>query len=100
MGRRALVIGGSGYIGRALVWLLNESGWMVYAPSRDALDLLAIPEDPKSWWAPWDVVYLCAAITRFIECEDQRIAYRVNVDAPIRIAQLCDPKKVVYLSSE
>ncbi len=39
-------------------------------------------------------------MTRFIECEDNSLAYRVNVDAPREIAELVHPAQVIYLSSE
>src|SRR5262249_53999947 len=56
------------------------------------------------------VVYICAAMTRFVDCEDNRLAYRINVDAPIAIAEMAQDQgdwmvgkteaKVIYLSSE
>lgn len=49
-----------------------------------------------------DVVYLCAAMTRFIDCEAVSDAYRVNVDGVVELAKKLkfSGSKIVYLSSE
>lgn len=94
----ALVIGAGGMIGGALCKALVDAGHEVYGTTRAELDLLDIP-DGYEWSAGHaDVVYICAAKTRFIDCESDRDAYRINVDAPIEIAKRYS--KVVYLSSE
>jgi dTDP-4-dehydrorhamnose reductase len=102
---KALVIGSSGKIGARLIKALRAADIEAIGTTRNELDLLAIPEQFPPHWLDADVVYLCAAKTRFIECEDHQDAYRCNVDAPLTIAQRYMEKrgpfsKVVYLSSE
>ncbi len=93
---KALVIGGTGFIGSALVCALRERDIDVEYTTRQTLDLLKPIESLPSC----DIVYICAAMSRFIECEDNPLAYRVNVDAPREIAELVHPAQVIYLSSE
>lgn len=97
---KALVIGASGFIGKGLADYLWNHGFEVTGPRREALDLLNLP-DQLPWAHVW---YICAAMSRFIECEDQRAAYRVNVDGPVEIGRRSNINKyvprVVYLSSE
>ena len=38
-------------------------------------------------------------MSRFIECEDKPMAYRVNVDGPLEVARRTTGK-IIYLSSE
>jgi NADH dehydrogenase len=96
---KALVIGAAGTIGRALADALSAKGHETICLTRVQLDLLAIPEKWPAEFDGTDVVYLCAAMTRFIDCEANPDAYRVNVDAIIEIAQKTSAKKV-YISSE
>ncbi len=93
---RALIIGGNGYIGSQLKGALENIFWEVTATYREDYDLLNLP----SVQPDIDVVYICAAMTRFIECEDDARAYRINVDAPINIAKAYPQAKIIYLSSE
>jgi dTDP-4-dehydrorhamnose reductase len=51
---------------------------------RGALDLLA----PPAAIAPADVVYLCAGVNGFQRCEQDRTAYRANVDGTLAVAAL------------
>ena len=94
---RATVIGAGGTIGKALCKALAAAGHEVIAVTRNELDLLNLPE-----WCPpplqGEVAYLCAAKTRFIDCEADSDAYRVNVDAPAHIGKWFP--KTIYLSSE
>ena len=92
---KALVIGGTGFIGSHLVDTLNTAGHKVWFTTRRTWDLAFPGEDlPDS-----DVVYICAAMSRFIECEDKPMAYRVNVDGPLEVARRTTGK-IIYLSSE
>lgn len=93
---RALVIGGTSFIGAALKGALWQKNVEVIATTRETCDLLNLPDSLP----PSDVVYICAAMTRFIDCEANPLAYRINVDAPLQIAEMCQPAKIVYLSSE
>ena len=56
--RRALVVGGTRGIGRALATLLGERGWFVDAPGRGGLNMLY----PESWplVGAYDFVAFCA----------------------------------------
>lgn len=91
----ALVTGASGYIGSALVQRLKPN---VQGTTRKTLDLLELGD--LTFLGKPDVVYLCAAKTRFIDCEADHTAYRVNVDAQIEIATHFAGAKIVFLSSE
>ena len=93
---RIFVTGAGGYIGSALAERLRGEH-QVIAPTRREFDLLEFePLDLSRFGA--DVVYLCAAKTRFIDCERDPNAYRVNVDAQIALARYFP--KAIYLSSE
>ncbi len=93
---RVLVVGGTGFIGGALVSALRGAGIEVDYTTRQTVDLLK----PIHILPIFDVVYICAAMTKFIDCEDDSRAYRINVDAPREIAELLSPAKIIYLSSE
>lgn len=99
---RALVIGAGGKIGSALCRALIDAGHEVIGTTRKEVDLTELQSDLYNQFDRPEVVYLCAAATRFIDCEDGRDAYLVNVDAPIAIARQFKRHgvKMVYLSSE
>lgn len=100
---RALVIGGDSFIGGELVRQLEARGEQVIKTTRklgreDAVFFdMTYPLIPEC-----DVAFICAAVTKFIDCEDDRNAYRVNVDAPISIATQQAEKGAltVFISSE
>jgi dTDP-4-dehydrorhamnose reductase len=94
---KTLVIGAGGKIGSALVGALREAGHEVQGTTRKELNLLDVPETLA--FQP-DVIYICAASTRFIDCETDPQAYKVNVDGPIEVAKRFGYAKIVYLSSE
>lgn len=103
---RALVIGGDGFLGRALVAALKDAGESVRCTTRrpafiGAADYLDLAE-PIPALPDVDVVYLVAAITTFQACEGNAEAWRVNVDAPIEVAmQAIDRGSfVVFVSSD
>lgn len=97
---KVMVIGANGKIGRVLVDALREAGHETVGVTRKFLDLSALPMDIPGAIGTADVVYLCAAMTRFIDCEADEQAYSVNVDAPAEIARQMAPARVVYCSSE
>jgi dTDP-4-dehydrorhamnose reductase len=82
--KRALVTGGSGQVGGAVVAAAESHGFSVSAPGRDVLDLA----DPVSIAAaiatePWDVVINCAAYTAVDKAESEpAVAHRINATAP------------------
>ncbi|MDP3952643.1 sugar nucleotide-binding protein [Microbacterium sp.] len=99
--KKALVVGAGGMIGKALCKALERAGYEVRGTTRAELNLMALPDDiSRSLGFSPDVVYLCAAMTRFIDCEQDRHAYEVNVDAPLEIARQLGYARIVYLSSE
>lgn len=81
---KALVIGGTSFIGKRLCERLWEKNWQVTGTTRKTCDLLNLPD--KLPYA--DAVWICAAMTRFIDCESDKLAHRVNVDAPPAIVKL------------
>lgn len=99
---KALIIGIDGFIGAELFTRLSSKrGMQVFGTSRrgNGIDLdLLNPE--KANLPKVDIAYLCASMTRFIDCEADSRSYAVNVDAQITIAKMVQPSKVVYLSSE
>lgn len=96
---RALVIGG-GNIGPNLAAALVADGHRVLHVTRAHVDMRDVPHDVRDRLGDHDVVFICAAKTKFIDCESDPDAYRVNVDGPIEIAKRYKDAKVVYLSSE
>ena len=85
---RIMVIGSGSFIGHRLMEMLHCPG-----TSRADLDLLddtARPPDAK-------LHILCAAVTGFDVWFNRSDAYRVNVDAPLRLAKQC--RQLVFLSS-
>lgn len=101
----ALVIGAGGMIGKGLLPALRQAQIRPISSTRADLDLLDIPANyatrlEASAGEHIEVVYLCAAMTRFIDCEDNPEAYRVNVDAQIELALQFSWAQIVYLSSE
>ena len=105
--RSALVIGGGGLIGSALSNALSQLGIHVMLTSRRNtppeifLDLVSVPLNlerlPKI-----DVVYLCAAISRFEDCERfPLLARRVNVTAQVELARhfFLQGARVIFLST-
>ncbi len=93
---KVLVIGGTSFIGSSLITWLRSRNYDVDYTTRATLDLLAVPEKLGTY----DVVYVCAAKTRLIDCEDDPTAYRINVDAPAAIARAAGMAKIVMLSTE
>ena len=89
-----LILGANGYIGQALAEVMEESGCDVSVLSRQEFDITT--EVPSDW--NYDAVFICAGMSKFIECEEDRMAYRVNVDGPMGIARKIP--KMVYLSSD
>ncbi len=93
---KALVIGGTSFIGSSLVSALRGRGIDTDYTTRETLDLLAVPKK----LGVCDVVFICAAKTRLIDCEDDPTAYRINVDGPMLTARAAAPSKIVFLSTE
>ena len=112
---RALVIGGDGYIGRALCSrLLLEGSHAVIRTTRQASppdtrlrqresvipfdlrepDISTNPMNPH-------VIYILAAITGIMRCEEDRDAWMINAEAPAIIAReaLIQGAHVVFISS-
>lgn len=104
---KALVVGGDGLIGSALVSELLTRGVDVVATTRRAdrlrngrcfLDLAhAIDDLPVT-----EFVFLVAAMPKVFDCQGSELAWRVNADAPIAIAQAVagHGTHVVFVSSD
>lgn len=106
---RAIVVGGNGLIGSALVDVLRERDVAVIATTRRTqsgaasgdlrLDLSQpIPELPDA-----GVVFLVAAMPKVFDCQGSELAWRVNADAPIEIAEQYHFDKdahIVFVSSD
>lgn len=104
---KALVVGGDGLIGSALVGVLRARGIDVIATTRRAdrrqagdyhLDLAQpIGDLPAA-----TVVFLVAAMPKVFDCQGSELAWRVNADAPIAIAQAVAGRgtHVVFVSSD
>jgi len=105
--RQILVVGGDGLIGKALQrrWgaekLLCTTRKLKTQSTGTAVWDLAQPMPNFSLQAG-DVVVMAAALTSLAGCEKNRqLAYRVNVEAPVEVANLCARKgaKLIFLSS-
>ena len=113
---RVLVVGGDGKIGAALCTRLLEQGHSVIkttrrsdpdAPVRRNEEIVNLDlRDPTLPDAAWvggqiDVVYLIAAITGAINCEQDPRAWLVNAEAPVAMAQQSCARgcHVVFLTS-
>lgn len=101
---KAIVIGGDGLIGAHLAQTLRDRGHEVIRTTRRLGDegALFFNMEHAVGVPKCDVAFICAAVTKFIDCEQDQMAYRVNVDAPVAIATELKAMgaTVVYLSSE
>ena len=100
---KIMIAGADSYIGRELCGYL--AGHQLVRTSRRGLgdmhlDFLSVPQVSMPTWGDVQAVYICGAMTRFIDCESNPLAYRINVDAPVAIAKAMPKARVVYLSSE
>lgn len=90
--KRILVTGGSGAIGSAIVHKFSNVGHIVYAPTREELDLTSTPKltDTK-----FDVVINNAGINPLndmLNADD--MVMQVNYLSPLRIVQQCLPHMI------
>lgn len=87
---RALIVGGDGLLGSACGEVLNWKYKTIKTERTSRRNGRHIQYDLE--WGdpdvlpPADVVFLCAAITGFRECEGNRRAWQVNVDGVLRVA--------------
>lgn len=102
----ALVIGGDGMIGSALVAELRRRSVAVIETTRRHtsgcnrlhLDMAqAIPEMPSA-----EHIFLVAAMPKVFDCQGSALAWRVNADAPIEIAQQAHARNmhITFISSD
>lgn len=94
---RELVIGADSFIGRRLKQLTGAEGTSRRGNSEHHLDchFMDVRYLPSA-----DIVYLCAAANGQKICEGNALAYRVNVDATIRLAKHYQGKAFfVWISS-
>ncbi len=87
--RRALIVGGSGFIGQHLHRLLESHGWQVSSPARGDFHWMQTPQD---------IVFYCAGLTA-----DFRKQPFATVEAHVhflqQILQQVQFERLVYLSS-
>lgn len=101
----ALMIGGDGKIGQALVERLRKDGRSVVATTRKwppAEGMLPFNLDHDSWLPTAKLTFLCTGINGFKPCEaDPDLARWVNTTRLIHVARRCTEmgSKIVYLSS-
>jgi nucleoside-diphosphate-sugar epimerase len=92
-----LVTGGSGFIGRRLVELLQEQGADVSAPGRDTLDVSAgiFPNVSADW-----VVHLAGRTFVPASWSDPADFYRVNASGTVNVLEYCRKMqaKLIYVS--
>ena len=101
------IIGGNGLVGNALRTVLQHRIHLSVHWSSRRLEFDSWQIDLEDSDLPTlptaDVVYLVAGMTGFARCEFMPISWRVNVDAPIQIAQHYQsrsPPLIVYISSD
>lgn len=97
---RALVVGGSGLIGSALVMVLQSAGHSVIAPTHTELDLLDLP--PHVPLPQVDAAFICAGIKGLQPCEGNGMSWRVNVDGALLLGKALMKRGVnlLYVSSD
>lgn len=107
--KTVLIIGIDSVIGRSLENVLIQNGWTVFGTSRRFcerqsnvfyLDLANVAEMCLD--LSFDVVYLCANVTKIKDCEENPdYAKLINVEAQIKLAEyfLNQNAHIVYLSS-
>jgi dTDP-4-dehydrorhamnose reductase len=87
--KRALLTGGSGQVGAAVLAAAQNAGWSFYAPKRDVLDL-ARPDTliDAIGAEDWQIVINCGAYTAVDKAQEEKgLAHAVNRIAPSIIAQ-------------
>lgn len=96
----ALVIGGSGLIGAAVVSSLRSDGHEVMAPSHREFDLLQPPNMQP--YRGIKIAVLCAGIKGLQPCEGNVESWRVNVDGAVSVgrALMWQGSQLVYVSSD
>lgn len=113
----SLVIGADSFIGSALIRMLESRSISVVGTTHrntanaENLFYFDLENTNPETLPDAAITYLCAGKTKFVECERDRNAYQVNVDAPRLIAKelyirgICREKnhlsrRLIYLSSE
>jgi dTDP-4-dehydrorhamnose reductase len=91
-----LIVGSGGRLGAALARVWSKAGEAVTGWDRKALPLEDLDGlEQRLEEASFDVLVNCAALTQVDYCESHREeAYRVNAEAPARIASVCARKAV------
>lgn len=101
---RALVLGGTGMLGRAVTAEARDRGWSALAPSHGQGDVTDLPRVHALARAfrP-DLLVNCAAYTKVDDCETRRdVANAVNGTAVGGLARLADElgARLVHVSSD
>jgi len=103
-GRRAVILGGAGMLGRTLVPTLEQTGWQVRAFDIEDADI-TIASEIRDLLATSgaDVVVHGAAMTDVDGCErDPDLAYRVNAIGTRNVADACRDlgADLLYISTD
>jgi nucleoside-diphosphate-sugar epimerase len=94
---RALVTGGSGFVGRRLVRFLRDEGAEIFAPGRDILDVSAgsFPDVSVDW-----VIHLAGRTYVPASWSEPADFYRANALGTINVLEYCrrTQAKLIYVS--
>ncbi len=92
-----LVLGGTGLLGRWVVRLAAERGFVVRAPGRQELDLLR----PDLEFGEFDAVVNCAAYTAVDRAESEpELAFRLNAGLPAQLARAAAGRPILHVSTD
>lgn len=92
-----LVLGGTGLLGRWVVRLAAERGFVVRAPGREDLDLLR----PDLEFGEFDAVINCAAYTAVDRAESEpELAFRLNAGLPAQLARAAAGRPILHVSTD
>lgn len=101
---KALVTGGSGILGSALLTKLREKSWVTVAPDRKTMDITDREQIETVFRKEKpDVVFHCAAYTDVEAAEqDRERCWKINVEGTEQIARYSQElgAKLLYISTE
>ncbi len=92
-----LVLGGTGLLGRWVVRLATERGFVVRASGREELDLLRSDLE----FGAFDAAINCAAYTAVDRAESEpEVAFRLNAGLPAQLAWAAAGRPVLHVSTD
>lgn len=95
--RAALIVGGDGFLGSGISAALGARDWQIVttsrrddAPASRRLDLAALDLSAPALQVPTRWIIVVAALTNMKACDaDPELARRVNLEAPLALAEHC-----------